>query len=78
MIKQYYCIVDAGGNIYDHTFSKTKDGAKWKHILKDYGQYYSIPLTVFDERWKQKEENGDRIVLCDINTRENVKINVRD
>jgi hypothetical protein len=34
MIKQYYCIVDAGGNIYEHTFDKTKDGAKWKHFIK--------------------------------------------
>ena len=78
MIKQFYCIVDAGGNIYEHSFSKTESGAKWKHFLKDYRQYYSIPLTVFNEGWKLKEENGDRVVLCDIDTKEEVKINVRD
>ena len=77
MIKQFYCIVDAGGNIYEHTFDKTKDGSIAKHILKNFGQYYSIPCDAYDNMWKEKQTNGDRVVLCDIDTKERVKINVR-
>ena len=78
MIKQFYCIVDAGGNIYEYTFSKTKDGSKWNYLSKDFGQNLSIPLTYFDEKWNLKEENGDRIVLCDIDTKENVEIKINN
>lgn len=75
MIKQFYCIVDAGGNIYEHTFDKTEYGAKFKYLYSNYGQLFMIPIDKPEKDWKIKEElNGDRVILCGIDTKEEVKI----
>ena len=75
---QLYCVVDAGGNPYEFSFHKNKGGAQYKFIMKDIPGHGQILLSELDRRWLERRENGDRLVLCDIETNEEIKINVRD
>ena len=77
MTKQLYCVIDAGGNIYEHTFHKNMEVAKWKHITKSHGLCSSISSHYYNELWQSMEENGDKIILCDINTKYDVDIKIK-
>ena len=78
MKKQFYCIVDASGNPYSFTFNKNREAARNIYLTNGFSIPYSISLDTLDSMWQEKEVNGDRLVLCDIETNEEVKINVRD
>jgi hypothetical protein len=75
MKSNWFVVVDAGGNIYEHTFNKTKGGAMTNFAFTELGVQIAIPEDL-EKKKKFLTDRGDREVACEIETLEIVKIKI--
>lgn len=76
MKTNWFVVVDAGGNIYEHTFHKQKGGAMANLAFDELRVQIARPQDLVEKK-KFLTERGDREVACEIDTQEIVKIEIR-
>ena len=76
MKSNWFVMVDAGGNIYEHTFHKFRGGSIRSMAFAELGVNLAAP-NILEEAERSILERGDREIACEIETQEIVKITLK-